>query len=116
MLFDAQEKILLKKPAWQVRLGPLEWLKYTYARPEGDVLTLLGSIKKGLQVGALAINRESQYFQVVGDHLTLLNTSQITKAMAKAKAPDSAPVYRLKPPTAPAPLVIVKKRRTFVKE
>ena len=107
---------MLKKPAWQVRLGPLEWLKYTYARPEGDALTLLGSVRKGLQVGALATNNEAQYFQVVGDHLTLLNTSQITKAMAKCKTTDSAPPHRTSLRATVAPLVIVKKRRTFIKE
>lgn len=107
---------LLKKPAWQVRLGPLEWQKYTYARPADDALTLLGSVKKGLQVGALASNKNAQFYQVVGDHLTLLNTNQITKAMAKAKAPDSSMPYRA--PVAPTttPLVIVKKRRTFVRD
>ena len=112
----AKEKILIKKPAWLVRLGPLEWLKYTYARPEGDALTLLGSVKKGLQVGALATNSEAQYFQVVGDHLTLLNTSQITKAMAKSKATQGGPAHCPTLRQATAPLVTVKKRRIFTKE
>ncbi len=107
---------MLKKPTWQVRLGPLEWHKYTYARPEGDPLTLLGSVKKGLQVGALATNSEAQYFQVVGDHLTLLNTSQITKAMAKSKPAEDAQTHRAPLRATVAPVVIVKKRRTFIKE
>lgn len=107
---------MLKKPDWQVRLGPMEWQRYTYARPADDALTLLGSVKKGMQVGALAANKESQYFQVVGDHLTLLNTNQITKALAKAKAPDHSALFRTPAPLAAPPVVTVKKRRTFVKE
>lgn len=110
---SAQEKILLKKSTWQVRLGPLEWHKYTYARPEGDSLTLLGSVKRGLQVGALAVNHEKQYFQVVGDHLTLLNSAQITRAMVKSKTSDGQPTHRTPARPVVAPVVIVKKRRTF---
>ena len=94
----------------------MEWPKYTYARPDGDELTLLGSVKKGLQVGALAVNREAQYFQVVGDHLTLLNTNQMTKAIAKSKGTESIKIRSQPPRSAAAPLVVVKKRRSFIKE
>jgi hypothetical protein len=76
-------------------------------------LTLLGSVKRGLQVGALAVNQDRQYFQVVGDHLTLLNSAQITRAMAKSKVTDGQPAHRAPPRASTAPVVIVKKRRTF---
>lgn len=94
----------------------MEWHRYTYARPDGDALTLLGSVKRGLQVGALAINHEKQYFQVVGDHMTLLNSAQITRAIAKFKVTDAHPVHRARPRASTAPVIIVKKRRTFLIE
>lgn len=104
---------MFKKSAWQVRLGPLEWLKYTYDRPKGDPLILLGSVRRGMQVGALATNHEKQYLQVVGDHMTLLNSAQIIRAIAKSEVSDGQPHHRAPPRAAIAPVVIVKKRRTF---
>lgn len=107
---------LVKKPTWFIRLGPIEWARYTYERPEGDALKLLGSIKRGPQMGALAITQEGQYVQLVGDFITPLNTSQITRAMAKATAREPEPLFEPRPPvrTGPPPVVTIKKRRTFV--
>ncbi len=99
-----------------MRLGPLEWPRHTYIRPDDDPLKLIGSIRRGPQVGALGITGEGQYVQVVGDHITVLNSFQISKAVANAKAVEqlmaSQPVQRAVP--APAPVVIIKKRRSFV--
>lgn len=101
---------MAKKLAWFVRLGPLEWARYTYDRLDDDPLRLLGSVKRGPQMGALAITADGQYVQVVGDFITPLCTSQIVRALVKAKAPE---------PRAPArplcvPVVVVKRRRVFV--
>ena len=101
---------MAKKLAWFVRLGPLEWARYTYDRPEGDPLRLLGSVKRGPQMGALGVTADGQYVQVVGDFITPLCTSQITRVLAKAKAPDSRPPAR--PVSAPV-VVVVKRRRTY---
>ena len=98
-----------------MRLGTLEWSRYTYARPEGDALRLLGSVRRGPQMGALAMTEDGQYVQVVGDHVTPLNTAQLTRAMAKVKpeAP-SYPVQKTLARTGPPPVVTIKRRRTYV--
>lgn len=100
------------KTKWQVRLGEAEWAQFTYPRPEGD-LWLLGSIRRGPQMGALAIDAKGQYVQVNGDHLSPLNHSQIAAAVARAGAADlSHHRAAVAPkPAAKAPVVIVRKRR-----
>jgi hypothetical protein len=112
-----------RKPGWRVVLGKLAWSKYTYERPPGDALKLLGSVRKGMQVGALAMTEEGQYVQVVGDHLTPLNTKMIAKALANAPKepaaydPDfsrEAPLRLAPRKDTPPPVVVVKKRRVAV--
>jgi hypothetical protein len=107
---------LVKKASWCVRLGTLEWSRYTYSRPDDDPLRLLGSIRRGLQIGALALNEQGQYVQVVGDYITPLNTSQISRAVAKARCiePVSAPRPAAPVRTVTAPVVTVKRRRVYV--
>ena len=104
-------------------LGRLAWSRYTYERPQGDPLRLLGSVSKGMQVGALALTADDQYVQVVGDHITPLNNREIAKAVANApqEAPSNYPEYSKESPPwvvarkdTPAPVVIVKKRRVAV--
>lgn len=102
-----------KKPTWHIRLGNLEAQRHTYIRAVGDKLRLLGSIRRGAQVGALAINADGRYLAVVGDYETPLNSSQVTRAMASAV---HEPVSRHVPSGAQisAPTVVIKRRRTFV--
>lgn len=98
-----------------MRLGVPEWSRYTYARPEGDALRLLGSVKRGPQMGALAMTQDGQYVQVVGDYVTPLNSSQLARAMAKVKPEE--PTYPVQRPLArvgPPPVVVIKRRRTYV--
>lgn len=105
-----------KKSRWVVRLGGAEWSHYTYARPHGDSLRLIGSVQRGLQVGALAVTAEGIYVQLVGDHMVSINRSQIVVAIAAAtKASESRMdgAYFFVPPLGPTPVVIVKKRRVL---
>ena len=90
----------------------MEWRRYTYDRPPEDGLKLLGSIRKGLQVGALAQTDDGQYLLVVGDHETPLNQSQITKALGNSprQAHVTLPTTTNFQAAAP-PVVVVKKRR-----
>ena len=98
-----------------MRLGAPEWSRYTYARPEGDALRLLGSVRRGPQMGALAMTEDGQYVQVVGDYVTPLNSSQLARAMAKVKPEAlSYPVQRPLARTGPPPVVVIKRRRTYV--
>jgi hypothetical protein len=98
-----------------VRLGVPEWSRYTYARPEGDALRLLGSVRRGPQMGALAMTEDGQYVQVVGDYVTPLNSSQLTRAMTKVKPEEpSYPVQKTVSRVGPPPVVTIKRRRTYV--
>ena len=109
-----------RKSSWQIRLGQIEWRRHTYERPPEEAIELLGSIRKGSQLGALARKSDGQYVLIVGDHETPLNTGQMEKAMAKAikdpvgqVKPESKPTWTVPKTDAPAPTVIVKKRRTI---
>lgn len=105
------------KVIWLVRLGEVEWSRFTYARAESDPLRLLGSVRRGAQLGALAVTAEERYVQVVGDLVSPLPTGEIAKAIAKARRLQPYEPYlraRPVPSTAPAPVVTVKRRRVFV--
>lgn len=117
---ETQQTVKPRKPGWRVVLGRAAWSRYTYERPAGGDLTLLGSVSKGAQVGALAMTAEGEYVQVVGDHLVPLKTKEIAKAVANApKEPNpvlsgESPSWPASRKEAPAPVVIVKKRRVAV--
>lgn len=118
---------LAKKENWLVRFGRDEWARHTYERPADDPIRLLGSVRRGPQIGALGITTDEKYVQVVGDYVVPLNKSQITQAiarykafqarLAKATAPHSS--YPSPPfsashalrVAAPRPVVVVKRRR-----
>lgn len=95
---------------WFVRLGQTEWQRYTYAREAGDPLQLLGSVRRGARIGALALTAEGEYVQVNGDHVSPLSSSQIRKALGKAQPPPRPPPARASAPRAPV-VVVVKRRR-----
>jgi len=102
-----------KKLTWHIRLGKFEAERHTYVRAVGDQLRLLGSIRRGAQIGALAITADGQYLAVVGDYETPLNSSQVNRAMASAV---HEPVNRQAPSCSQisAPTVVIKRRRTFI--
>lgn len=60
---------------------------------------------------------DDQYVQVVGDHITHLNTCQIKRAVGNAKPIEHVSAFQPRehtaPHAAPPPIVIIKKRRTF---
>ena len=102
---------------WVVRLGREEWQRHTYERPPELGLRLLGSVSCDALVGALAITPEGQYLQINGDYVSPLNTSQLRSAVAKAlRSRDPCNEWRSelsRPAAAPAPLIIVKRRRVI---
>lgn len=96
-----------------IRLGEHEWLPYTYPRTVADGLKLLGSVRRGMQRGALAVLPDGQYVAVVGDHQTPLNRGQIQRVL-EAMRPRRNAVRYLYPDRRPAsspPTVFVKRRR-----
>jgi len=107
-----------RRPTWVVRYGPLEWRRFTYDRTPEDNLQLLGSIRKGLQAGALARTRDGQYVMLVGDHETPLNASQMGKVLKNLPREFQAHVEvstaSPSPAALPPPVITVKKRRVIV--
>ena len=105
---------------WQVRLGQAEWARFTYARPAGDSMRLLGSARRGMQMGALAVTTDGQYVHVVGDHITELSTILIKNAISRAEVFEKSssvhhwPVQRPSTVGATAPVVVIKRRRVAV--
>jgi hypothetical protein len=106
------------KEKWYVRLGRPEWLRFTYARNDNDPLKLIGSVQRGPQIGALAVDGE-QFYQVNGDFVRRLNPYHLRKAVNRAKAfenhhPPDRPSrgMSLKPVTT-TPEIKFKRRRVF---
>lgn len=97
---------------WIVRLGEPEWSRHTHAKHEG--LSLLGSVRRGAQVGALAQTVQGDYVQVVGDFIAPLNRAQLSRAVAAATAMGTYGEMRPVQRPAPAPVVSVKRRRVPV--
>jgi hypothetical protein len=62
-----------KRERWKILLGETEWRKYTYQRTAGGEITMVGSIQKGILVGALVKDKQGNYYQLVGDHMVALN-------------------------------------------
>lgn len=109
---------MAKKSGWYVRLGSHEWCKFMFGRSEDDSLQMIGSVCKGPQIGALAITRDNQYVQVVGDFVSPLNFKQISSAVQKAKKNECHQPRRpisFAPSSSrqSTPVVIIKRRRSF---
>ncbi len=105
---------MAKNPSWHVRLGQAEWVQHTYARPPAHPLQLLGSVRRGMQVGALARSVDGQFFQVVGDFVQPLNKRKIEAAIAKATTTEAFVAERAVVKPATPPIIIVKRRRVPV--
>ncbi len=97
---------------WNVQLGDEHWGRFTYARPPGDPIRLLGSITRGAQIGALAEEADGRYVQVNGDHVTPLSDSQVRHAVAAARLAAPRPRSR-RMETLHTVVVTVKRRRIF---
>ncbi len=84
-----------------------------FAQPRED-LEYLGTIQRGMEIGALAKDTAGAYLQVNGDVRQVLNTSRVEAALRAAS--PKAPQYRPRPQAAPATpvVVIVKPRRRVI--
>lgn len=100
------------KPTWQIRLGENEWMRFTYARPVGDPIRLLGSVRKGMQMGALAVTWQGQFIAVNGDYITPLNHGQIQRVLDGMKAHAMYQLRRNQRMVIP-PRVEIKRRRNY---
>ena len=96
-----------------VRLGEADGLKYTYARSSADEpnFTLLGSVQKGQQRGALAQKIDGDYVMLVGDYEMPLNQHQIRAALQSGRTAPPRVTWTAPKPSTTVPVVVVKKRR-----
>lgn len=92
---------------WIVYLGEAEWGRFTHAGVVNTGLRLLGSIRRGLQMGALAQDEQGRYVQLNGDHRTDLSQSQVASAVHRASSqPRNGPrVGFRRPATSYQPVV-----------
>ncbi|NPC57800.1 hypothetical protein [Caenimonas soli] len=98
---------------WVVRLGREEWQRFTYERSEGSPLRLLGSVRRGAAIGALAADLDGNYLQVNGDHVSPLNNAQLRRAVAVAKTADWTPTMPARHRQSRVPVVVIKRRRVL---
>jgi len=101
------------KLRWSMRLGAHEWAKHTYERSADDPLQLLGSARRGLQIGALAMLGD-EFVLVVGDHVTHLShadNKDLAAATARSKNDGRPFVFQPVPVRTAPPVVVIKKRR-----
>jgi hypothetical protein len=86
-----------------------------FAFPQDDI-EFLGVIRRGIEIGALAQDRNGAYLQVNGDMRQVLNKSRITALLRSARA-SKTPVQLVRQPTEAersAVKVVIKPRRRVV--
>lgn len=96
---------------WVVRFGREEWLRYTYERQQDDSFRLLGSVARGAQIGALAVDKDGQYLQINGDYTSPLNSITLRRAVAAAKQSAWTPQAPARQDLGRVPVVTIKRRR-----
>jgi hypothetical protein len=96
---------------WVVRLGREEWMRFTYERPAGHALQLLGSVTRGPQTGALARDQDGNYLQVNGNYTSPLNRPRLRQAVAAARSSSWKPFAPTRQEAARVPVVTIKRRR-----
>ncbi|MBS0339088.1 MAG: hypothetical protein JSS56_01080 [Proteobacteria bacterium] len=101
-----ENRTFMKSSSFQITLGP-RWAAFAQER-EGA--RMLGTVQRGMQIGALALLADGTYAQVNGDVIEPLNTSRVLHAMRKQHA---APPRLARPAAAPV-VVVTKKRRRIV--
>lgn len=96
----------------QVILGN-GWRQFAFPR---DDLEYLGTIRRGLEIGALAKDTEGHFLQVNGDMRQSLNTSRMEAMVRKAvvRIQPASVTRQPSPGERAAVVVVVKPRRRVV--
>ncbi|RZI80712.1 MAG: hypothetical protein EOP38_21610 [Rubrivivax sp.] len=95
----------------QITLGE-GWRQFAF--PQEDV-ELLGVIRRGMEIGALAKDPSGAYFQLNGDMRQTLNKSRVQSLLRSAKVlQPRVPVVRQPSPEERAAVVVVVKPRRRV--
>ena len=110
-----ERKVIAMKARWVVRLGQSEWARHTHGCSVGESLRLLGSVQRGAQVGALAVDSNGDYFQVNGEYVAPLNKRFIAKAVSAARSHVPSQYEAFRQRTAPPPVVTVRRSRSALR-
>ena len=104
-----------KSEKWIVRLGRAEWVRFAQQR-DGDPFELIGSVRHGAAIGALAVTADGRYLQVNGDYVSSLTTHELRRAVqaAKLQAPRSAVAVPAPVDSSRTPVVVVKRRKVLM--
>ncbi len=81
---------------WLIRLGAQEWQRFTHLPPDSEGIELIGSVRRGAQMGALARLPDQRYVQINGDFMSALSQAQIRRALAQAQTAPPSGAFRLK--------------------
>lgn len=90
------------------------WQRFAFATPG---LVYLGTIRRGMEIGALAMNDAGGYLQVNGDIHQILNRSRVAAHLRRAGIRPASVVPAGRPTThaeRPAVTVTVKRRRRIL--
>lgn len=93
----------------QIVLGD-GWKRFAFT---GDALDYLGTIRRGMEIGALAKDAEGNYWQVNGDIRQVLNASRVAAHLRRARAQREPRVAGRQPidVARAAVVVVIKPRR-----
>lgn len=95
----------------QITLGE-DWHRFAFPR---DDLEFLGIIRRGIEIGALAKDKEGGYLQVNGDMRQTLNKSRVDNLLRSAKVvAPRVPVARQPTQDQRAAVVVTVKKRRVV--
>jgi hypothetical protein len=95
----------------RITVGP-RWQLFTNQR-EG--FQLIGTVQRGMQIGALAKMPDGDYAQVNGDIVETLNRSRVEFALRAATGTKPGePIVNIPRAPSPAVVVTVKKKRRIV--
>ncbi|TWO67992.1 hypothetical protein FN976_23880 [Caenimonas sedimenti] len=97
----------------QITLGD-GWQRFAFRTPG---LAFLGTIRRGMEIGALARDEAGGYLQVNGDVQQVLNKSRVAAHLRKAGVrtdPIAATFQPTQTPRPPIPVVFKRRRRMLV--
>jgi hypothetical protein len=89
--------------------------RWTAFAQEREGMHMLGTVQRGMQIGALARLADGSYAQVNGDVVEVINKSRVEFALRAATGTRPGdPIVNLRRPPASAVPVVIKKRRRIV--
>ncbi len=94
----------------RISVGP-RWSSFTYER---DGMEMLGTVQRGMQIGALVRLADGSYAQVNGDVIEVLNKSKVEFVLGPTARRELNPTYSIPTQAPSTAVVVIKKRRRIV--